>query len=64
MQGVQDSKWFLLTRLFLLLIFQVSKIRKCCFLTKIKPLSRQSFGNWTWSILTFACFYRDAWFAK
>ena len=38
-----DRKWFLLTRLFSLRIFQDTKTRKCCFSNKTIRLRRHSF---------------------
>ena len=60
MYGVKDKKWFSLTRLISLRIFEGWKIRKCCFWSKIIHLSRHSFEKWAWSVSKFAYFNRDA----
>ena len=40
---IQDRKWFLLTSLFSLRIFQDTKTQKCCFPNKMTCLSKHSF---------------------
>ena len=54
MGSVSDRKWFSLTHLLSLRIFECWKIRKCCFSSKIMHLSRHTFELWAWSILKFA----------
>ena len=56
-----DKKWFLLTHLLSLQIFECWEIRKCWFSRKIMHLSRRCFQQWAWSILKFAYFNRDVW---
>ena len=60
MSSAYNKKWFLLAHLLSLRIFECWRIRKCCFSSKIVHLSRHSFEQWAWSILTFAYFDRDA----
>ena len=60
MGSVQDRKWFLLTHLLSLRIFQCWKIQKCWFSSKIMHLSRRTSEQWAWSILKFPHFNRDA----
>ena len=60
MGSVSDRKWFLLTHLLSLRISECWKIRKCWFSRRIMHLSRHSFKQWTWFILAFAYFDRDA----
>ena len=40
---MRDGKWFWLTRLFSLRIFQNTKTQKCCFSNKTTCLSKHSF---------------------
>ena len=60
MGSVSDRKWFLLTHLLSLRIFECWKIRKCCFSSKIMHLSRHIFEKWAWYILKLALLNRDA----
>ena len=60
MHSVEDKKWFLLTPLVSLRIFECWKIRKCCFSSKAVHLSRHNFEKRVWSILKFALLNRDA----
>ena len=53
MGSVSDRKWFLLTHLLSLRIFECWKIRKCWFSRKIMHLSRHRFKQWTWQVLHF-----------
>ena len=61
MGSVSDKKWFLLTPLVSLWIFECWEIGKCCFSSKMVHLSRGNFEQWAWSILVFASLNRDAW---
>ena len=59
---MQDRKWFLLTRLFSLRIFQDTKTKKCCFSNKTTCLSKHSFkaqvhSHWTFTYWDRYCFY-------
>ena len=59
MGSVSDRKWFLLTHLLSLRIFECWKIRKCCFSSKIMHLSRHIFEEWVWPLWNFTKCHRD-----